>query len=167
METLDLDINNYELHDILALFKLDKDFSESDLKKAKQLVLKMHPDKSKMDPKFFLFFSKAYKTLYSIYNFKNKSMNKSETDYETIVGNEEKNAVLHDFFESNKKLQQPRHFNRWFNEQFEKNRIVTETETKGYGDWLKSEEDIETENTQINEKICIRFLKRKNANYEH
>ena len=69
METLDLDINNYDLHDILALFKLDKDFSENDLKKAKQLVLKMHPDKSRLDAKYFLFFSSAYKRLYSIYEF--------------------------------------------------------------------------------------------------
>ena len=40
----------------------------------------MHPDKSHLDSKYFLFFSKAYKRLYSIYDFQNKSSNKSYKD---------------------------------------------------------------------------------------
>ncbi len=38
----------------------------------------MHPDKSQLDPKYFLFFSKAYKELYNCYEFMNKSNNKKQ-----------------------------------------------------------------------------------------
>jgi len=73
-ETLDLDIDNYELEDILDLFKIySTDFNEADLKKAKQMVLKTHPDKSNLQPEYFLFFSKAYKTLHSIWEFRRQS----------------------------------------------------------------------------------------------
>ena len=58
MDNLDLDINNYELEDLLNLFKIPMDFDESDLKKAKQIVLKTHPDKSGLDAKYFYFFQK-------------------------------------------------------------------------------------------------------------
>ena len=72
METLDLEIENYELQDIVNLFHINIPFQEEDLKKAKKLVLKTHPDKSGLKPEIFLFYSKAYKKLYSIWEFTNK-----------------------------------------------------------------------------------------------
>ena len=51
MEKLDLDIDNYDLLDILKLFKIEYHFTEEDLKKVKRTVLKTHPDKSKLDKK--------------------------------------------------------------------------------------------------------------------
>ena len=69
---LDLDINNYELADILRLFKIPVNFKESDLKKAKLTVLKTHPDKSGLNPDFFRFYTKAYKMLYSVWEFRKK-----------------------------------------------------------------------------------------------
>ena len=56
--SVDLDINNYNLQDILSLFKIPVNFDERDLKKAKQIVLKTHPDKSKLPAEYFLFYSK-------------------------------------------------------------------------------------------------------------
>ena len=56
MESLDLDIDNYDLLDILKLFKIQYHFTEQDLKNVKKSVLKTHPDKSKLDKKYFLFF---------------------------------------------------------------------------------------------------------------
>ena len=50
---MDLNINNYDLDDILNLFKLDYQFDIHDLKKAKKTMLKLHPDKSRLDPKYF------------------------------------------------------------------------------------------------------------------
>ena len=64
MESMDLDINNYELADILNLFKLPVMFEEPHLKQAKIIVLQMHPDKSRLPKEYFLFFTKAYKILY-------------------------------------------------------------------------------------------------------
>ena len=56
-ESMDLDINNYELTDILNLFKLPVMFDDKHLKQAKVTVLHMHPDKSKLPKEYFLFFT--------------------------------------------------------------------------------------------------------------
>ena len=74
---LDLELDHYSLEDLYKLFNiLEHDLSENVLKNAKQIVYKMHPDKSQLDPKYFRFFSAAYKRIYSIFEFQNKSLNK-------------------------------------------------------------------------------------------
>lgn len=144
---MDLDIDNYNLEDILHLFKIPADFDESHLKAAKKIVLKTHPDKSKLDPKYFLFYSKAYKVLYTIYTFKNKSTNKKTEHVEDNLL-ESQHIILDTFFQKNKKMKEPQEFNRWFNDQFDKHKI--EEEKEGYGDWLKSENGVyHTEKTDI------------------
>jgi hypothetical protein len=143
---LDLDINNYDLQDILHLFKLPVNFDEQDLKRAKQIVLKTHPDKSNLPSDYFLFYSKAYKMLYSVWDFRKRGDVDSKVAKNTEYSNysdEEKNVLLDQFFNSNDKFKNSNHFNAWFNKQFEKNKLQNEYEAKGYGDWLKSEEDIE------------------------
>ena len=55
MESHDLDVDNYDLEDLLELFKLDYNFSGDDLKKAKTICLQTHPDKSGLEPKYFFF----------------------------------------------------------------------------------------------------------------
>jgi hypothetical protein len=87
METLDLEIENYELQDIVNLFHINIPFQEEDLKKAKKLVLKTHPDKSGLKPEIFLFYSKAYKKLYSIWEFTNKHrlLNSSDNKLSIVV----------------------------------------------------------------------------------
>ena len=60
-EQFDLEIENYELEDILNLFKLQYNFVEADLKKAYRIALKLHPDKSDLPTDYFRFYMKAYK----------------------------------------------------------------------------------------------------------
>ena len=72
MNGFDLNINNYSLEDLLDLFRLDYNFDQSGLKKAKKIALKTHPDKSGLDKKVFMFFLKAYKMCETIYNFRVK-----------------------------------------------------------------------------------------------
>jgi hypothetical protein len=144
---MDLDIDNYNLEDILHLFKIPSDFDEFHLKAAKKIVLKTHPDKSKLDPKYFLFYSKAYKVLYTIYTFKNKSTNKKTENTEDSLL-ESHHIILDTFFQKNKKMKEPQEFNKWFNEQFDKHKV--EEEREGYGDWLKSENGVyHTDKTDI------------------
>jgi len=157
---LDLDIDNYNLSDILNLFKLEEDFDEGDLKNAKKVVLKVHPDKSILPVKYFLFYSKAYKVLYNIYEFRNKSSNKKEENYSDLT-NEDKNRVLENFFDKNKKFKNPKTFNAWFNEQFEKNKLENDEDDSGYGNWLKSDEDIEPEKRITQAELALEFDKRK------
>ena len=72
MDDLDLNIQNYDLEDILNLFKLNYQFTEQNLKQAYKTVLKTHPDKSGLDKEVFLFFKKAYAVLSKIYHFRNR-----------------------------------------------------------------------------------------------
>ena len=101
--TVDLDISNYNLEDILRLFQVPENFNEADLKRAKQQVLRIHPDKSRLEPKYFLFYSKAYKTLYSIWEFNNKKTNKTMNTEEYIpldTSEENKRKALNSFFDN-------------------------------------------------------------------
>ena len=138
---MDLDINNYNLDDLLNLFKISAHFGESDLKRAKQIVLKTHPDKSGLPSEYFLFYSKAYKTLYGIYTFKNKQKKSTSEYQEDYTDTESQNRILNQFFEQNKKIKDPNKFNQWFNQQFEQAHNPQQDE-HGYGDWLKTDADI-------------------------
>ena len=73
MDSLDLNIDNYDFDDILNLFEINIDFNENDLKKCKSKVLLMHPDKSNLNKDFFIFYSKAYKILFYVYKFRHKN----------------------------------------------------------------------------------------------
>ena len=138
LDTLDLDLDHYSLEDLYHLFNIQNGvLNEPTLKNAKQIVLKMHPDKSRLDQKYFLFFSKAYKRLYSIYEFQNKSTKKTYKDEEFF--DESNKNILNNMFEKNKDFKDPKNFNSWFNEAFEKHRVDNPIE-QGYGDWLKSDE---------------------------
>jgi hypothetical protein len=138
MNSLDLDLDHYSLEDLYHLFNINGgNLSEESLKSAKQIVLKIHPDKSRLDSKYFLFFSKAYKRLYSIYEFQNKSTQKTYKDEDFF--DESNKTILYNMFEKNKNIKEPKNFNNWFNQAFEKHRIDNPIE-QGYGDWLKSDE---------------------------
>ena len=135
--TVDLDLNNYSLEDILALFQLTRKFQRSGSQKVpNNQVLRLHPDKSRLDPKYFLFYSKAYKTVYSIWEFKNKNDNKTMNTEEYIpldTSEENKKKALETFFDQNKTLRDANNFNKWFNEQFEKQKVKADEDER----WLR------------------------------
>jgi len=79
MESLDLNIDNYNLSDILSLFHLPTLFNEEDLKRAKLAVLKTHPDKSQLPKEYFLFFTKAYRILHQIYTVRHPATDEHYT----------------------------------------------------------------------------------------
>jgi hypothetical protein len=159
METLDLNIENYNLEDVLKLFNIEFHFGEEDLKKAKKMVLKTHPDKSGLKPDVFLFYSKAYKKLYSIWEFSSKHrLLQLDTNYtiddidelnhkNQLAFGKDKTKALETFL-TEKSLKDDKKFNQWFNEEFEKTNLVSEEETQGYENWFKSNEDLD----EINEK---------------
>jgi hypothetical protein len=141
MDKLDLNIHNYELNDLLNLFKLPFHFEESHLKEAKKMVLKTHPDKSGLDKEYFLFFSQAYKYLLKIYSLRQSSTT-TNTEYEKDDLWENEHNVLIDGKISS---MDQKDYNKWFNETFEKMKMKDDVEETGYGDWLKSNDDIVTD----------------------
>ena len=170
--SVDLDINNYNLEDILNLFRIPVNFDEQDLKRAKQVVLKTHPDKSGLDSKYFLFYSKAYKMLYSVWDFRKKGdVNKTNnnTDYENVdkFSEEDKKKILDNLFKSDNtkiKFKTNSDFNNWFNEQFEKNKIYNENEESGYGDWLKTNEGLDEINPNVSAATMKTEFDKKKSN---
>jgi hypothetical protein len=170
--SVDLDINNYNLEDILNLFRIPVNFDEQDLKRAKQVVLKTHPDKSGLDSKYFLFYSKAYKMLYSVWDFRKKGdVNKtnSNTDYDNVdkFSEEDKKKILDNLFKSDNtktKFKTNSEFNNWFNEQFEKNKVYNENEESGYGDWLKTDEGLDEINPNVSAATMKSEFDKKKSN---
>ena len=81
MNKVDLNIDNYSYENILELFHLDYNFDMNELKSAKKIVLQTHPDKSKLPKEYFLFYSKAYKMLYYVYEFRLKSKKNEHDEY--------------------------------------------------------------------------------------
>ena len=141
MDKLDLNIHNYELNDLLNLFKLPFQFQESHLKEAKKMVLKTHPDKSGLDKEYFLFFSQAYKYLLKIYSLRQSSTT-TNTEYEKDdLWKNEHNVLIDGKISS----MGQKDYNKWFNETFEKMKMKDDVEETGYGDWLKSNDDIVTD----------------------
>jgi hypothetical protein len=132
---LDLDLNNYELNDIYHLFHINE-LNEETLREAKKIVLKTHPDKSKLDSSIFLFYSKAYKRLYEIYEFQNKSSHKKQVDNRDYKYKDNAHILESKFGNDSKQ------FNLWFNDQFVKYKSNAEGNESGYGDWLKSDDGL-------------------------
>ncbi len=140
-ETLDLNIDNYSREELFKLFGVSNiSLTEDVMKECKKLVLKSHPDKCRLDEKYFIFFSKAYNKLKAIYEFQNKIQIKKTADSSEYYDSNQA-AILSNVFEQKKDLKDPKNFNSWFNEQFDKHRLEDPQET-GYGNWLKSDEDI-------------------------
>ena len=153
METVELDIEKYDLVDLLNLFKLDYDFDKEDLKQAKKIALMTHPDKSGLDKKYFLFFSAAYKAVYEIYQFRHKTKHQS-TEYMDL---KDKNPEHKNFL---KYIEDKKNFNKWFNKMFEENVIKDEYSGSGYGNWLNSNDDIDNRTTTM-ENMANTFENKK------
>ena len=137
MEVLDLNIDNYEYEDILKLFDLDLNFGESEIKRAKKKVLMMHPDKSGLDKKYFLFFSGAFKILHSVYEFRVKANVNLNEEIEYLA---EKNDENQELVNNLRNKYSTKDFNEWFNKEFDKLKMENEYENSGYGEWLKNVE---------------------------
>lgn len=161
MSGFDLNINNYTLEDLLNLFRLDYNFTMDDLKKAKKIALRTHPDKSGLDQQVFLFFLKAYKMCETIYKFrvKRQDLNLNTTfEYENLetLNEKQKEQLLY------KKLngKSAKEFNKWFNNMFDKVKMHDEELDEGYGNWFKSDENVETEKIH-NKRDMNRFFEKK------
>jgi hypothetical protein len=129
---MDLDINHYTLMELLNLFKLPVQFNETELKAAKKVVLMTHPDKSKLPSEYFNFFSQAYRILTHVYRARtSERMSDDQVDEHS---DDKKSAAM--------KFVQSPNFQKEFNSLFERSYVRPDEEAEGYGDWLKSQENL-------------------------
>ena len=146
-DEFDLDIENYELEDILNLFKLQYNFVEADLKKAYRIALKLHPDKSQLSGDYFRFYMKAYKIVEKVFYFRKQ---RKKSKYDTIYNATEtdtpadKAVLLHSL--NGKSIQE---FNQWFNKMFEKVKVKDEEDDSGYNSWIKNNKVDEDGNKKV------------------
>ena len=136
MENLDLNLNNYNFDELRDLFGLTDEFNMTGLKRAYKMVLMTHPDKSGLDKEYFLFFSKAYKLIKSVYDYTHKEESCAKrTAYQV---NQETDESIRNVLESVDRKK----FNKKFNELFERIKMEDEEYDTGYNEWFKSDEDI-------------------------
>jgi hypothetical protein len=147
---LDLDIRNYELRDILNLFKLPSVFTDVHMREAKLMVMRTHPDKSGLDKEYFLFFSKAYKILHEVYQVR-AGLSRQKADGLKYDDVKEDIDARRNANSDKLKRMNADEFNRWFNQTFEQNRLHDEEQDSGYGDWLRSNDADNADNAENEE----------------
>ena len=134
---VDLNEENYDYEGLLDLFSLPHDFNHQHLKQAKKKVLLLHPDKSHLEEKYFLFFRKMYQKIEEIYKFSHHETNihqfQKQIDIETH---------FKDYLEKNNI--NPKTNYKKFTEEF--NRMFTHVyvndDEYGYENWFKSDENM-------------------------
>jgi hypothetical protein len=159
-EKIDLKIENYSREELYKLFGLKPTaiLTEENIKEAKKIVLKTHPDKSRLANEYFIFFAKAYKKIQEIYEFQNKSNKKTNDTNEYF--DSQNSEVLDKMFDMKKELKDTKNFNKWFNQQFDKHKLE-DTNDNGYGSWLKSDEDIVFTPQNINKDSMGREIEKR------
>lgn len=146
-----LNIHMYKFEELLGLFDLSYDISFEDMKRAKKKVLMTHPDKSKLDPKYFLFYKKAFDLVVNFYENQNKqkkSLPNEKIDYSPMSNNLNKQTTkeVSNIINGMDKKK----FNSQFNELFDKN--MTKKIDESRNEWFTSEKSSYEINENINSK---------------
>ena len=138
---IDLNEDNYDYNSLLGLFSLDHDFNKDDLKLAKKKVLMLHPDKTGLDMKYFVFFYKMYQKVVHIYDYIHH-----ETDVNKMNKRVEIDTHFKDYLERKNidPIKNYELYTKEFNKMFE--HIYIKEDTDGYNDWMKSNEDFYDKN---------------------
>ena len=145
-----LNIHMYSLEELLGLFDLTYNISHDDLKRAKKVVLMTHPDKSKLDSKYFLFYKKAFDIIVRFYDNQNKQNQKissNNTAYTPHTNNEDDNRTVKKVSSVINEMSK-REFKDKFNDLFEKNMATKVDESRN--EWFKNDEPSYTTNETVN-----------------
>jgi hypothetical protein len=130
-----LDISKYNFDEVLELFDMNYNMNADDMKRAKKKVLMSHPDKSRLDQKYFLFYKKAYEFVVNYYNEKIKHEERSErksTAYTPLENQDVGQEQVTDIIGKMKK----KDFNTTFNNLFETNMSVKPDDSRN--DWFRN-----------------------------
>jgi hypothetical protein len=140
----------YSLEELLGLFDLTYNISHDDLKRAKKVVLMTHPDKSKLDSKYFLFYKKAFDVIVRFHDNQNKQNQKissNNTAYTPHTNNEDDNRTVKKVSSVINEMSK-REFQDKFNDLFEKNMATKVDESRN--EWFKNDDPSYTTNETVN-----------------
>lgn len=138
-----LNIHMYKLDELLGLFDLTERITPNDLKQAKKKVLMLHPDKSKLDSEYFLFYKKALDIIVEFYETQNKMNTPDEstnTDYSPTTKdhswNKSTDKKIHQIVNDMSK----KDFHSQFNELFDKN--MRKEPTPDINQWFRENDPL-------------------------
>ena len=139
--THNLNIQEYSLPELLGLFELNSyDISVEDLKRCKKKVLMLHPDKSRLESKYFLFYKRAFDVIVEFYDNQhrqNKAIQSKDLAYDPQYNNSNENTTK----QVSKTIEKmsKNNFHEKFNELFENNFLSQNDNTKN--EWFKEEKN--------------------------
>jgi hypothetical protein len=148
-QAYNLDLHMYSLQDIFDLFDLKYSITLEDMKRAKKKVLMTHPDKSKLEPKYFLFYKKAFDIVVKFYENQNKQnaqIPNEKQNYE--VGHQHYDKETTQQVSKNIQSMNKEKFNDTFNQLFDKN-MVNKPDTER-NQWFTNETSIYETNEKVN-----------------
>jgi len=138
-----LNIQSYSFDEILELFDLKSyDISISDLKTAKRKVLMLHPDKSRLEPKYFLFYKKAFDVIVQFFdnqNRQNRSVEKKDVAYNPNYKDEDNNTSKQ--IKKTMGDMKSQNFQEKFNELFESNQMGSKPDSSR-NEWFVQENSV-------------------------
>lgn len=171
LSNISLDLDTYELEDILKLFSLEEvgTINQEDMKSARKTVMMTHPDKSGLSKEFFQFFAKAYERLSTVVDFRDRT-SQTQNSYmdkhrriDVDIENEsnfaealKKSHIVNDNYTVGKKWTDwKQKFDEWFEQHGELSANI-----EGYDEFMKSTEDLLPEGaTQEEAKAFIETRK--------
>lgn len=136
-----LNINMYSFRELLELFQLSSNPTVEDIQRAKRMVLKMHPDKSRLPPDYFLFYKKAFDVVFQYYQEQSKTtaeVPKEEQTYSPSIHESEDRRTARVIQKKMNDLGQDQ-FQRKFNELFE---TVAEKPDPGRNEWFRTNDPL-------------------------
>lgn len=146
-----LNILMYSLEELLGLFDLNYNITLNDLKRAKKIVLMTHPDKSKLDSKYFLFYKQALDIIVRFYDNQNRQTQKA-TPQNTVYHT---NDIVHNNdAQTNKKISSiindmsKDEFNSKFNDLFDKN--MTKKIDNSKNEWFQNHDSYYSSDVEVN-----------------
>lgn len=131
----------YSFRELLELFQLSSNPTVEDIQRAKRMVLKMHPDKSRLPPDYFLFYKKAFDVVFQYYQEQSKTtaeVPKEEQTYSPSINESEDRRTARVIQKKMNDLGQDQ-FQRKFNELFE---TVAEKPDPGRNEWFRTNDPL-------------------------
>jgi len=132
----------YKFSELLELFQLNYNSTIDDLKNAKKIVLKMHPDKSRLPSDYFLFYKKAFEIVVDYFKDQQKTQKQVPTTEQLYTPLESKMGEDTDkqVAKNIRKMTKEGNFQNQFNRLYEENMTKKVDESKNA--WFKNNDPL-------------------------
>lgn len=138
----DLNVNSYSLNELLGLFHLNKNntITVEDLKRAKKMVLMLHPDKSGLSSEYFLFYKQALSRVVELFDNiqkQNQLLDETSVASKTVYNSYVDDELPTEINEKTRRQFNSDKFNEKFNDFF--NKHVEEKPNESRNEWFRSD----------------------------